>query len=141
LSAPASVGASRSGTNLSRHTVNPGERRRSPTQQLGDEAEARACDYLIDRGLTLIARNVGSSLGEIDLILGEGDTLVFVEVRQRTRQEFGGAAASITAAKQQRLRREAQRYLLSRFGDRWPPCRFDVIAIEAGVINWLRNAF
>jgi putative endonuclease len=88
-----------------------------------------------------LARNVGSRLGEIDLIMCDGDSLVFIEVRQRTRHAFGGAAASVTAAKQRRLQRQAQHYLLSRFGDRWPPCRFDVIAIEADVIHWIRNAF
>lgn len=88
-----------------------------------------------------MARNVGSRLGEIDLIMRDRETWVFVEVRQRTRQAFGGAAASITPAKQARLRREAQRYLMSKFGDRWPACRFDVIAIEANTIHWITNAF
>ena len=88
-----------------------------------------------------MARNVGSRLGEIDLIMCDGDSLVFIEVRQRTRNDFGGAAISVTAAKQRRVQRQAQHYLLSRFGDRWPPCRFDVIAIETDVIHWIRNAF
>lgn len=141
LSAPGSVGASPEPAQPPAQSTESSARHRSPTQQQGDRAEARACDYLLGQGLTLLARNVGSRLGEIDLIMCDGDSLVFIEVRQRTRHDFGGAAASVTAAKRRRLQRQAQHYLMSRFGDRWPPCRFDVIAIEADVIRWIRNAF
>jgi putative endonuclease len=141
LSAPGSVGASREPTQPPTQAIKSGAKHRSPTQQQGDRAETRACDYLLGQGLTLLARNVGSRLGEIDLIMCDGDSLVFIEVRQRTRNDFGGAAISVTAAKQRRVQRQAQHYLLSRFGDRWPPCRFDVIAIETDVIHWIRNAF
>lgn len=92
--------------------------RRSPTQASGDAAEDRALAFLRGRGLGLVARNVASRLGEIDLVMRDGDTLVFVEVRSRARTDFGGAAASVGPAKQRRLRREAQRYLVAHFGDR-----------------------
>lgn len=141
LSAGTSVAASRAPVMTGKRKDQPAAKRRSPSQQRGDLAEQRAYQYLIGQGLTLVARNVGSTLGEIDLVMRDRDSLVFVEVRQRSRPDFGGAAASVTVAKQQRLRREAQRYLLSRFGDRWPACRFDVIAIETDVIHWIPNAF
>jgi putative endonuclease len=115
--------------------------RRSPTQASGDAAEARALDFLLERGLRLLERNVSSRLGEIDLVMRDGEAIVFVEVRSRARAAFGGAAASVGLAKQRRLRREAQRYLNARFGDRWPACRFDVCALDGASIDWIRDAF
>lgn len=115
--------------------------RRSPTQASGAAAEDRALDFLSGRGLRLLERNVASRLGEIDLVMRDADTIVFVEVRSRARNDFGGAAASVGPAKQRRLRREAQRYLNARFGDRWPACRFDVCAIDGAAIDWIRDAF
>ena len=112
----------------------------------GDLAEDRALHFLLGQGLVLVQRNFRVARGpharggEIDLILRERDgTLVFVEVRQRRDGRHGGAAASIGGLKQQRIVRAAQHFLL-RF-DRLPPCRFDVVAIEDGRIDWLRGAF
>ena len=117
-------------------------RRRSARQQIGDRAEVHALNFLLARGLHLVARNVSSRLGEIDLIMRERDELVFVEVRARSRSDYGGAAASVGWAKQRRLRREAQRWLTSTHGDRWPACRFDVCAVgPEGDIDWIRGAF
>ncbi|MGD9946047.1 MAG: YraN family protein [Burkholderiaceae bacterium] len=115
--------------------------RRSPTQAAGDAAETHALAFLQARGLHLVERNVASRLGEIDLVMRDADTLVFIEVRSRASRGFGGAAASVSATKQRRLQREAQRYLNARYGDRWPPCRFDVFAIDAGDVDWIRGAF
>ncbi len=115
--------------------------RRSPTQASGDIAEARALAYLLGCGMRLVERNVSSRLGEIDLVMQDGGDVVFVEVRSRARSDFGGAAASVGPAKQRRLQREAQRWLNQRFADRWPPCRFDVCAIEGERIEWIRGAF
>ena len=115
--------------------------RRSPTQTSGDAAEDRALAFLAGRGLRLVERNVASRLGEIDLVMRDGEAVVFVEVRSRARSDYGGAAASVGPAKQRRLRREAQSYLNARFGDRWPACRFDVCAIDATTIDWIRDAF
>ena len=114
---------------------------RSPAQTAGDAAEARALAFLQARGLRLVERNVSSRLGEIDLIMREAETLVFVEVRSRASRSYGGAAASVGPGKQRRLQREAQRYMNARYGDRWPPCRFDVFAIDAGEADWIRGAF
>ena len=116
--------------------------RLTAAQQSGAAGEDRALAYLTAQGLSLVARNVGSKLGELDLIMRDGQTVVFVEVRVRRSAAFGGAAASVTPAKQQKMQRQAQAWLKQRFGDRqWPACRFDVCAIEAGTMNWIRDAF
>lgn len=106
----------------------------------GDRAEAAAATWLEQRGLTIRDRNFRSRFGEIDLICEEGGTLVFVEVRKRSNQRFGGAAESITAAKRDKLLATARIYLASLKRDM--PCRFDAILIDgAGRIDWIRDAF
>ena len=114
----------------------------SAPQQAGADAEARAEAFLIEHGLAPIARNVRCRGGEVDLVMREGAHWVFVEVRARRSARFGGAAASVDARKQHRLQRAASHFLLRQFGQRpWPPCRFDVLAFEAGVPHWIRGAF
>jgi putative endonuclease len=116
------------------------------TLQQGAAGEALALAWLQDRGLVLeqrnyrVARGRSARGGEIDLVMRDRDgTLVFVEVRQRAGVAQGGAAASIGAAKRARLLRAARHYLL-RFAT--PPCcRFDVVAIDGGRIEWLPAAF
>lgn len=114
---------------------------RSPRQVEGDRAEERALAYLLGRGLRLVERNASSRLGELDLVMREAGDVVFVEVRSRSRRDFGGAAASVGPDKQRRLQREAQRWLTRHYGDRWPPCRFDVCAIDGERLEWIRGAF
>lgn len=115
---------------------------RTSRQLTGDAGEDQALLALQAQGLSLIDRNVGSRLGELDLIMRDQQTVVFVEVRVRNSPAFGGAVASVTPAKQNRLRRQAQAWLKQQFGDKaWPRCRFDVFALEAGQPNWIRNAF
>jgi putative endonuclease len=116
------------------------------TKAVGDAAEARALAHLQAQGLTLVERNYRLARGprarggEIDLILRERDgTLVFVEVRSRGSATQGGAAASVTAAKQRSLILAAQHFLLRL--QRVPPCRFDVVAIDGERIEWLQGAF
>ena len=115
------------------------------TLTTGQKFEQQACDYLQHQGLTLKEKNARFRVGEIDLIMLDGAQLVFVEVRYRQGQTFGGAAASVDYRKQQKLIKAAQLYLLKHFGNQPPPCRFDVIAMEdkpQGVqINWIKNAF
>jgi putative endonuclease len=107
----------------------------------GVEAEAMAAAFLEHRGLRVLERNYRCRLGEIDLVARDGDTTVFVEVRQRASGAFGGAAASITATKRARLLRAARHYL-SRLRAT-PACRFDALLIEGDPprIDWIRNAF
>lgn len=103
----------------------------------GAQSEQAAADYLIARGLQLLARNYLCRGGEIDLILRDADSLVFVEVRERASAGFGGAAASITASKQARIRLAAQHYLARHGLDL--PCRFDAVLIQGGKLEWLRG--
>ena len=110
---------------------------RKDPQQLGQEGEQLALQFLNEKGLRHVESNFRRPFGEIDLIMQDHGTLVFVEVRSRAKGRFGGAAASITPAKQRRLVLAAQAYL-QRF-QRSPPCRFDVITIDDGVIQWLKN--
>lgn len=106
----------------------------------GAEAELLAARYLQQHGLTVMQTNFHCRFGEIDLILRDGNTLVFAEVRQRSRSDFGGAAASIDARKQQRIILAAQFYLTSL--PQSPPCRFDAVLLDAsGNIEWIKNAF
>lgn len=114
---------------------------RSPTQQDGDRAEDQALAYLLASGLRLVDRQVQRRVGEIDLIMVQGETLIFVEVRRRASALFGGAAASITPAKQRRVRLAAQSWLQQHYGDRWPNCRFDVCALDGDRIEWIPGAF
>ena len=113
-----------------------------PNREAGLAAEQRARDYLMRRGLQLIESNYHSRFGEIDLILRDGDVLVFAEVRMRGSNTFGGARASITAAKQAKLIKTASQYLM-RFS-RPPACRFDAVLLGAAnddTIEWIKNAF
>ena len=106
----------------------------------GAHAEQVAAQFLQKNGLRLLQRNFRCRFGEIDLILRDGETLIFAEVRQRSRGDFGGAAASIDAHKQRRLILTAQHYLASL--PRIPPCRFDAVLLDAANnVEWVKNAF
>ena len=109
--------------------------------KLGIPAEAMAAEFLEKRGLTILARNYRCRMGEIDLVARDGSTTVFVEVRRRASSAFGGAAASITAAKRLKLLKAARHYM-SRLRT-LPECRFDALLIqgEPPRIEWIRNAF
>ena len=107
-------------------------------QKIGANGEDRALDYLQQQGLRLVERNFRCKMGEIDLIMRHDAVLVFIEVRARADDRHGGAAASITPAKQRRLIRTAQFYL-QRLRT-LPACRFDVIAIDGETLRWLKNA-
>ncbi len=121
----------------------PAKAATATTRQAGDAAEATALDHLQEAGLRLVQRNYrtpGRGGGEIDLIMRERDgTLVFVEVRSRKGSSYGGAAASVSALKQRRIIFAARSYLMRLTA--LPPCRFDVVSLEAGRIDWLKAAF
>lgn len=107
----------------------------------GSAAEHIAAAFLQQKGLKLLERNHATRHGEIDLIMQDGKTLVFVEVRLRSNSNFGGAAMSITPAKQQRIIRTAEHYL-QRHGNH--ASRFDVVLmreVNDDNIEWIRNAF
>ena len=109
-------------------------------KKTGDAAEDLALVYLQQAGLTLVERNYRCRAGEIDLIMRHADSLVFVEVRFRKGNTYGGAAASVDRRKQRKLITAAQHYLLTL--KPVPPCRFDIVGIGPEQrIEWLRNAF
>lgn len=115
--------------------------RREQSHQRGAAAELLALAHLQSQGLTLVERNYRCRMGEIDLIMRDAGTTVFVEVRLRGRGAFADAAASIDARKQGRIIAAAQHYLM---GKPEQPCRFDCVLLsrlEAGDIEWLRAAF
>jgi putative endonuclease len=113
-------------------------RPRTAKQIQGQAGEDAALVHLSAQGLALVERNFRCKGGEIDLIMRQHDTLVFVEVRKRADARHGGAAASVTTAKQARLIIAAQVFL-QRY--KMPPaCRFDVVAIDGDVLTWLQNA-
>lgn len=112
-----------------------------PNIRVGAAAEQAACRYLEQQGLVLLERNYRCRAGEVDLIMRDGDQLVFVEVRSRRNRRYGGPAESVTRAKQQRLSRAAAYYLLLHPDN--APCRFDVIAIlqQDNRLEWIKDAF
>jgi putative endonuclease len=108
----------------------------------GSHAEERALQHLLARGLRLRERNFRSRAGEIDLIMQQGDTLVFVEVRYRRSRDFGSAVETVTPSKQRRLLATAAYYLQRHRLDL--ACRFDVVGIcgaQQEEIVWIQNAF
>jgi len=115
------------------------------TVATGKAAEDMACDYLSQQGLTLLSRNYHCPRGELDLVMQEADTIVFVEVRYRKHTQFGSGAETVTRAKQSRLITTALHYLQThpKYNNR--PSRFDVISIcpqaQASAIDWIKDAF
>ena len=114
----------------------------------GQDAEQACCRFLQQQGLKLLERNYHGRRGELDLIMLDNNTVVFVEVRYRKNNSFGGALESITASKQQKLRITAEQYLQQE--TRLQNGRFDVVAMTGKVQNnssnnytfeWIKNAF
>jgi putative endonuclease len=92
--------------------------------------EAIASDELVRLGYRIVERNCRSRWGELDVVAYDGDTLVFVEVKARRAVQFGDPAYAVDGRKQRRIVRLAQRYLSRRrLGE--PPCRFDIVVIDA----------
>ncbi len=111
----------------------------------GAAAEGRAAEFLEQAGLRLVARNYRSPHGEIDLIMQQDQTLVFVEVRFRGRGDFGTPAETVDRRKQSRLRATAEHYLQRDQRASKRPCRFDIVAVSPTTkgdrVEWIRNAF
>jgi putative endonuclease len=107
----------------------------------GALAEEAAAEFLTGRGFRLLERNYRCRFGEIDLIMSDGRTLVFVEVRYRRNNSFGGAVASITGAKREKLLRAARHYMAAR--NEFPACRFDAVLLSGDTqeLEWIENAF
>ncbi len=131
------------------------------SNHIGAIAEQNACDWLQRQGLTLIKKNYRCRMGEIDLIMHDSEHLIFVEVRFRARNNFGGAAASVDHHKQRKLIHAAHHFLGQQSQYNHLACRFDVLAAKAADNNakmqsepqypaqqhselewsWIKNAF
>ena len=116
----------------------------TPQQRSGKQYEDLACKHLCKQGLKLLTRNYHCRRGEIDLVMRDKESLVFVEVRYRRQSRYGSASESVNWHKQQRLIAAAEHYLLHEFKTQ-PAARFDVIAIS-GIeghieLEWIHNAF
>lgn len=113
------------------------------TQQSGQKAEGEALLYLQKQGFKLITKNYNCRFGEIDLIMQDGEHLVFIEVRSRINTSYGDGAASITDAKRQKIIKSTTHFLLAKQLLDKHPIRFDVISIDgkSGAISWLKDAF
>lgn len=118
---------------------------KTPVQEIGEQAETWALEYLKKQGLSLVTRNFHCHRGEIDLILKDKEDLVFVEVRYRQQKGFGTGVETVNSAKKRKIIQSAEYYLYSQ--KIWEhPCRFDVIGISFDTkqrieIVWERNAF
>jgi len=110
------------------------------TKQTGQQGEEQAARFLENKGYTILARNFSMPQGELDLVAVHGSTLVFVEVKARAYEAFGGPLAAVTPAKQKRLALAAQQYIKMK-SPKFDSIRFDVICILPGKLEHLENAF
>jgi len=110
-------------------------------QRIGQAAELAAVEFLRSRGVCVTLRNWRYRLGELDIVGLDGDTLIIVEVRKRSSNRFGGAAASVDARKQNKLRRAAALLLQQRKELAGLKVRFDVVAVSPAGIDWIKHAF
>jgi putative endonuclease len=116
------------------------------TTEIGIITEAFAQDFLAEQGLRFLTKNFHSYQGEIDLLMQDQHTLVFVEVKYRKHNSFGGAISAVSYKKQQKIKQCAAFYLQkSGLNEYNTPCRFDVIALTGHInqlqVTWLKNAF
>lgn len=117
---------------------------RTANQNCGQHAEAEARDFLEQQGLKLVTANFSCKSGEIDLIMRDGEVLVFVEVRYRKLSGYGDGVESVTSSKRSKIIRTAKHYLLEQNLYDKVPCRFDVIAASPDVTQkllWIKDAF
>ena len=118
---------------------------RPDRRQRGAPVEAAARQHLLRGRLREVAANAWFRLGELDLVMLDGATLVFVEVRYRRDARFGGGAASVDARKRGKIVRAAQAFLAAHRSFADSPCRFDVVEADgdpaAPRLHWLRDAF
>ncbi|MGY6518304.1 MAG: YraN family protein [Lysobacteraceae bacterium] len=115
------------------------------TRARGHALEALAAAHLTGRGLRLVEANAQFRVGELDLVMDDGGTLVFVEVRYRARSDYGDGADSVDWRKMRKLARAAQAWLLHHPEHAQRPCRFDVVSLDgceqAPGVDWIRDAF
>jgi len=105
----------------------------------GAEGERQACDVLRDAGYLIVTRNWRTRFGEIDVIARDGDTLVFVEVKVRSREDYGGPEAALARWKQKRIVAAAKQFIADTETEM--PARFDLVAIGPGGVRIIKDAF
>ncbi len=110
-------------------------------QRIGKNAEDAAVAFLESHGLTILLRNYRGKVGELDIVARDGRALVIIEVRTRSGNRFGGAAASVDSRKQVKIRRTTLLLIQQRKELAKLPIRFDVIALQTGKIEWIKAAF
>jgi putative endonuclease len=108
---------------------------------IGKNAEELACQFLEQQGLTVLLRNYRRRSGELDIVARDGDVLVIGEVRARSSDEFGGAAASVDGWKQHKIVRAATQLLQERKDLAKMRVRFDVLAVRGERVEWIKHAF
>lgn len=114
----------------------------SPSQRRGKHYERQALAYLEKAGLRLIAANYTTRSGEIDLIMADGDTVSFIEVRFRADSSHGSGIDTVNAEKQKKLIKAASHFLLKKDWYDKVHCRFDVVGVDAdGRCQWIKSAF
>ncbi len=107
----------------------------------GNKAEDQAANYLKEKGYKILARNFSCKMGEIDIIVQDAQkTLVFVEVKQRKTNLFGGGLAAVNKAKQRRITLTAAAYI-KKTKINYSALRFDIITVTGGVVQHYENAF
>lgn len=111
------------------------------TREIGQEAETLACHWLEKKGLKLLTRNYRCIFGEIDLVMRDNTEVVFIEVRKRSNVNYGSAVESVTFAKQRKLIKTAMHYLQKLHWFDKVQCRFDIVGISNGQIEWIKDAF
>lgn len=115
------------------------------TRAKGNHGEQLALDYLVERGLTRVEQNISCRYGEIDILMRDGEEWVFVEVRFRASQNYGGGLESVSRSKQRKLINTAEHYMQMHHKTHFDSCRFDIIEISGDInkpeINWLQDAF
>ena len=117
------------------------------SRAFGNKQETEALHYLKAKGLRLLSRNYNSRYGEIDLIMADASTLVFIEVRYRRNSQFGSAVSSVTRCKQTKIRLTAALFLQANPKLQHSYCRFDVIGLSQQPnssklrVEWIKNAF
>lgn len=110
-------------------------------RQTGAQKEQQVCAYLISKGVRMKAQNFRCRQGEIDLIGYDGDYLVFFEVKYRSRSSKGSAAEAVGYTKQKKICRVSDYYRMIHHCTEDTPIRFDVVAVEEGRIEWIKDAF
>jgi len=120
--------------------------KKQTTTETGKLTEKFTAEYLTSHNLLLLEGNFHSKYGEIDLIMLDNQTYVFIEVKYRKNNLYGGGEVAVNSSKQHKLRLCAQYYLQqNQLNEYTTPCRFDIVALEGDIqtptINWLKNAF